>query len=172
MKYAQPVAASLRRTSTPLPRPLPSLLSAVLSRHLISSFLVSFHCRIAFLAHFPETSSPSLSSVADPDVFVLTAFIRPLLLDSSSLTYFGPFCFRFLSLKSKPMTIMSLKWSEHFEFNMCENIWIQRREHSAVLSFPGKCCCSRWDQTFTPPHLSASPAPSVPLVSHEHRNDF
>lgn len=85
---------------------------------------------------------------------------------------FGPFCFGFLSLKSKPMKIMSPKWSEHFEFNMCENIWIQRREHSAVLSFPGKCCCSRWDQTSTPPHLSAHPAPSVPLVSHEHRNDF
>lgn len=86
--------------------------------------------------------------------------------------FFDLFVSDFLSLKSKPMKIMSPKWSEHFEFNMCENIWIQRREHSAVLSFPGKCCRSRWDQTSTPPHLSAHPAPSVPLVSHEHRNYF
>lgn len=33
------------------------------------------------------------------------------------------FYFSFVSLKSKTMTTMSLKWSEHFEFNMCENIW-------------------------------------------------
>lgn len=61
MKYAQPVAASLRGASLLLPRPLPSLLSAVLSPYLISSFLASFHCGIAFLAHFPETPTMSVT---------------------------------------------------------------------------------------------------------------
>lgn len=60
--------------------------AAVLSRYLISSFLASFHCGIAFLNHFPDTSSPCLSSSAGLNVFVLTPFIRQLL-----LTYFGPF---------------------------------------------------------------------------------
>lgn len=126
MKYAQPVTALLRRASILLPRPLPSLLSAVLSRYLISSFLVSFHRGIAFLTHFPETRSPCLSSSAGLNVFVLTPFIRLLFLESYSLIYFGPFISA--SLKNKTMTIMSLKWSEHFEFNVWKHLDPENRK--------------------------------------------
>lgn len=44
-------------------------------------------------------------------------------------------------------------------------------ESSTAPSFPVKCCYSHWDQTFTPPPLSANPSPSVPLVRHQHRAD-